>query len=99
MRNGKGTYHWGEEYWVGFSLNVLVEPTGNRIISQHHSTPHLLLNGSADWTCTAGPNSFTVRLSNEDFAISTTTNPSNVNTTPPIGSATWGVQQVLKHIN
>ncbi len=96
LRNGKGTYHWGEEYWVGFSLNVLVIPTGNKIISQHHSTPHLLPNGSADWNCTAGPNSFTVRLSNGKFAVSTTTNPSNVNTTPPIGSATWGVQQVLK---
>jgi len=97
IRNGLGTFYWGEEYWVGFSLKV-IEPlnqNGWKIISQHHSTPHLLSNGNADWSCTAGPNSFIVLAVGSNFAVRTSTNSSNVNTVPTSGSASWGTEEVL----
>lgn len=98
IRNGKGTFDWGEEFWIGFSIYIEEHPTGFRIISQHHSTPHLLPGGggSADWSCTAGPNSFIVLAKEDNFLIRTSTNSNNVNTVPPIGSASWGLQEVSR---
>ncbi|MCF6348174.1 MAG: heparin lyase I family protein [Flavobacteriaceae bacterium] len=98
IRNGKGHFGWGEEFWVGFSIYLVEHPTGYRIISQHHSTPHLLPDGSgsADWSCTAGPNSFIVLAKDDNFLIRTSTNSNNVNTVPPVGSASWGLQEVSR---
>jgi hypothetical protein len=98
IRTGQGTFDWGEEFWVGFSVYIVEHPTGFRIISQHHSTPHLLPGGggSADWSCTAGPNSFIVLAKDDNFLIRTSTNANNVNTVPPIGSASWGLQEVSR---
>ena len=86
----------GKEYWVGFSINVLDAPDGYNVISQHHAVPHLLPNGKADWSCTSGPNSFTIRANNGKFDFRTTTFAKNVAVTPPIGSATWGTQVISK---
>ncbi|GEM_PF-6669655 len=98
IRNGEGTFGWGDEFWVGFSIKLIQHPTGFKIISQHHSTPHLLPDGSgnADWSCSAGPNSFIVLAKDNNFLIRTSTNPNNVNTVPPIGSASWGLLEVSK---
>jgi len=98
IRSGEGTFNWGDEFWVGFSIKIIEHPTGFSIISQHHSTPHLLPGGggSADWSCTAGPNSFIVLAKDDNFLIRTSTNPNNVNTVPPIGSASWGLQEVSR---
>ena len=96
VNHGKGKFDWGKEYWVGFSINVLDAPDGYNVISQHHAVPHLLPNGKADWSCTSGPNSFTIRANNGKFDFRTTTFAKNVAVTPPIGSATWGTQVISK---
>ena len=67
LKNGNGTYHWGEDYWIGFSINVRVAPTGFKIISQHHSTPGVGPDGQTDWSVTAGPNSFVMMAVNGEF--------------------------------
>lgn len=73
------------------------QPRGYRIISQHHSTPHTdLATGKTDWSCTAEPNSFTIRVDDGKFDIRTTTISENVNTTPPKGAATWGTTSVKR---
>jgi len=94
IRNSAGTFNWGEEFWVGFSIYIVQHLTGFRIISQHHSVPHLMTNGDPDWSCTAGPNSFIILAKNDHFDIRTSTIASNVNIVPPIGSASWGTQVV-----
>ena len=98
LNNGKGTYKWGEEYWVGFSLNVQKAPDGYNIISQHHSAPHLLPNGKSDWSnCSAGGNSFTVLAKNGNLDIRTATNPSYAKKLHHgKGNALWGSQVVSK---
>ncbi len=98
IKTGQGTFDWGKEFWVGFSIKLIQHPTGFSIISQHHSTPHLLPGGggSADWSCGAGPNSFIMLAKDNNFLIRTSTNPNNVNTVPPIGSASWGLQEVSR---
>ena len=98
VKNGKGTFKWGEEYWVGFSLNVLDAPDGYNIISQHHSAPHLKPDGSgSDWSCGAGGNSFTILAKNGNFDIRTATNPSYVKQLHHgKGNALWGSQVVSK---
>ncbi len=97
LQNGKGSYEWGKEYWVGFSTKMIKHPTGFRIVSQHHSTPNKKADGSgSDWSCGAGPNSFTIKTVDGNFEIRTSTIRGNVNTTPPIGSALWGTKTVTK---
>jgi hypothetical protein len=98
LKDNKGTYKWGEEYWVGFSINVLDAPDGYNIISQHHSAPHLKEDGSgSDWSCGAGGNSFTILAKNGNFDIRTATNPSYATKLHNgSGNALWGSQIVSK---
>ncbi|MEE9355054.1 MAG: heparin lyase I family protein [Methylococcaceae bacterium] len=97
INGGLGSFAWGNEYWVGFSLNMPEQPRGYRIISQHHSVPHVNpATGKADWSCTAGPNSFTIRAEDGNFDIRTSTIKVNVDKTPPKGAATWGTASVKK---
>ncbi|MEE9327091.1 MAG: heparin lyase I family protein [Cocleimonas sp.] len=97
LRKNKGTYQWGKEYWVGFSINVLDAPDGYNIISQHHSAPHLKEDGSgSDWSCGSGGNSFTLLAKNGNFDIRTSTNPSYATKLHSSGNALWGSQRVSK---
>ena len=97
LKDNKGTYKWGEEYWVGFSINVLDAPDGYNIISQHHSAPHLKEDGSgSDWSCGSGGNSFTLLAKNGNFDIRTSTNPSYATKLHSSGNALWGSQRVSK---
>ncbi len=96
LKDNKGTFEWGKEYWVGFSINVKRPPTGYQIISQHHSTPGAGADGKADWSVTAGPNSFTMKAVNGDFIFRTSTNPNQVNTVEEKGGATRGTVKVTQ---
>ncbi|MEE9320741.1 MAG: heparin lyase I family protein, partial [Granulosicoccus sp.] len=89
-KNRKGHFNWGEEYWVGFSINVQIPIRGYRVISQHHSTPGAGADGEADWSVSAGGNSFTIRAMDGDFVFFTATDPAQVNQGPTGSGATRG---------
>lgn len=86
IKGKPGTFKWGEEYWVGFSINVQKHMIDNgsgikrnfKIISQHHSVPRENEKGKPDWNLNAGPNGFTIRAEEGAFRIFTSTNPENV---------------------
>ena len=96
LKNGKGRFHWGEEYWSGFSINVQVPVKGYQIISQHHSSPGVGADGEADWSVAAGGNSFTMKTTNGNFVFYTATNPDRVNQGPTGGGATRGSVSVTR---
>lgn len=95
INDGLGNYQWGTEYWIGFSVRVVQQVGGFGIIHQHHSVPHSE-GGDPDWSCTSGPNSFTIKIDGSNFKIMTSTIASNVEVTPPVGSATWGTESVSR---
>lgn len=96
LKDRKGHYDWGKEYWVGFSINVAVHPEGYRIISQHHSTPGVGADGEADWSVPAGGNSFTIRTQNGDFVFYTATDPNRVDQGPSQRGATRGSVSIAR---
>jgi len=92
--SGEGKFAWGEEYWIGFSIMISVQPKGYRIISQHHSTPGPGQDGKPNWDCVAGANSFTIVAHDGVFSISTSTNPDLTFVVPEKGAATGGTISV-----
>lgn len=96
LTKGKGNFVWGQEYWVGFSVNVRVAPKGFRIISQHHSTPGVGADGKTDWSFAAGGNSFTLKAEDGNFVIYTSTNPKFTNLVITKGGATRGTVSVSR---
>jgi hypothetical protein len=106
VNGNQGTFKWGEEYWVGFSINMqkhMVDegPEDNRnykIISQHHSVPRKGANGKPDWNLNGGPNGFTIRADDGLFKIFTTTKTENVDRVLPItGGAVTGAEVRYSH--
>lgn len=75
-------YNWGTEYWQGFSIKIVEEATGYKIIQQHHATPF-----NDDYVCSAGANGFAIRDNNGNFEIMTATNQNFTNVVPSSGAA------------
>ena len=106
LKDRKGDYAWGKEYWVGFSINMqkhMVDegPEDKRnfkIISQHHSIPRNGANGKPDWNLYGGPNGFTIRAEDGLLKIFTTTKAENVDKVLPIsGGAVTGTEVRYSH--
>jgi hypothetical protein len=77
-KNDKGTFHDGQEYWVGLSFRI--EDWGADLpswatIFQTHATPHALSGGGYDWNCNAGKNSITVTTSGDQMRLNVVVKP------------------------
>ncbi len=86
-----GRYHWGQEYWVGYSFNVQKRLTGFRIANQHHSAPSPGPDGKPNWgVCVSATNGYTMKLVGDEIEFRTATNPNLVNKVPDGTNALWG---------